>query len=48
MNDLKCVQHGIDYRIACEECDEKWGMFTKITSASIEDNNQDEQTLEGS
>jgi len=42
MNDFECEKHGIDYRIACEECNIKWGKFTKVTDAVIEDNNQNE------
>lgn len=41
-----CKDHDIDYRICCEECGEKWGKFTKVTSAMIEDNNQDEVMVE--
>lgn len=48
MTNLECERHGVDYRIICEECSEKWGKMEKVVAAGIEDNNQNEQTLEGS
>lgn len=42
MKEYGCKDHGIDYRICCEECNEKWTKFKKIADAIVEDNNQDE------
>jgi hypothetical protein len=41
--DYTCSEHGIDFRICCEECNEKWAVFKKITDASIEDNPKEER-----
>jgi transcriptional regulator NrdR family protein len=37
-----CSKHNIDYRISCEECNEKWANFEKVTSAMIEDSQEKE------
>ena len=28
--EFECKQHGIDYRIACEDCNEKWLKFAEV------------------
>lgn len=33
---LMCPVHDLDYRIACEHCQEKWGHFSKILGHNYE------------
>ena len=40
--EFECKQHGIDYRIACEDCNEKWAKFEKVMIDIAENNNSDE------
>ena len=30
-----CKKHGLDYRIACEECQEKYEKFSKVIKKTI-------------
>ena len=36
-----CEKHGLDYRIVCKECQEKYEKFSKITSEIIKINRKE-------
>ena len=41
--ELMCPQHGIDYRIACEECQKRWELFQKLVASQLKQFNQEEK-----